>query len=141
MNTPNYPDTMSATHADTKPASERPIRRDVDWLYWIPVVLIGLGWRLFYRDRGIAVVVMFGVLVGTVAAFGLWRRRQSRNGRAETSTPAERQAATEARWAQGAAEARQREADRAAEYERAAEQRRREAAARREAEAAAGRPV
>ena len=79
MNAENYLDTMSTTHSTAGPVTARSIRRDVDWLYWVPVVSVGLGWRLFYRDRGIAVVVMFGVLVGAVAALVLWRRRQSRD--------------------------------------------------------------
>ena len=55
---------------------------------------------------------------------------------APASTPAERRAATEARWVQGAEAACHERAEQAAEYERAAEQRRREGAERREAEAA-----
>lgn len=123
---PNYPDTMKTAN------------RNMGSLYWwLPVPLVGLGWRLIYRDT--AQVVMYGVLAAMVVAFVLWRLRRNRG--AGAMSPAECRAATEARWAQGAAEAREREAERAAEYERATEQRRREAAARREAEAAAGRPA
>ena len=117
---------------DTKP--------NVGWRFWGVFAVVGLGWRLIYRDA--PSVIMFSAILVVAGAFALWRWRRSRGGGAVSAQPpVELRAATEARWAQGAAEARQREADRAAEYERAAEQRRREAAARREAEAAGGRRV
>ena len=120
MNDPNYPEPMAAA------------KRKAIWLSWVPFLVMAAGWRLWSGVVDpVPVLTVYGVAIGALVLWGTVRR-----SRPAARTPAERRAATEARWAQGAEAARRERAEQAAEYERAAEQRRREAAERREAEAA-----
>ncbi|WP_419837365.1 hypothetical protein [Candidatus Poriferisodalis sp.] len=106
------------------------------------VLAVGLL-ALRLLSAGWALAAILALTAAAMTALLGWHKRRMSGGRPDrpeaspaARTPAERRAATEARWAQGAEAARRERAEQAAEYERAAEQRRREAAERREAEAA-----
>ena len=141
MNDPNCPDTMPTNET----VGEQPTNRSRwAWLLWLLLVSVA-SMSIFGNDGPAAAWSWLAILASAavVLALLIWHKRRTSSGRPDrpdaspaARTPAERRAATEARWAQGAEAARRERAEQAAEYERTAEQRRREAAERREAEAA-----
>lgn len=115
------------------------------------VSVLAAGWLAFgLLSPGWAALATIAVAVATAVTLIVWHKRRT-PPEADTPvseptgllpaapepkprTPAERRAATERRWAQGADEHRRRQAEQAAEYEREAELRRQQGAARRLAE-------
>lgn len=108
------------------------------------IAMLAAGWTtLLLLPSGRASLAIIVTFVVIATAFGVWAKRRrlpwpsqasagsKQSAASAATTPTERRAATELRWAQGAEQHRRQQADQMAEYERAAEQRRRQGAARR----------
>ena len=73
-------------------------KRKAIWLSWVPFLVMAAGWRLWSGVVDpVPVLTVYGVAIGALVLWGTVRR-----SRPAARTPAERRAATEARWAQGA---------------------------------------